>query len=117
MTDEPNDPGPNKQNRLLPLIGIEHAVVADLLLGVGIVLLTNAHTNAGPDVTHVARSLGIDPSSNGIQGLTDSAKQLTPDKLRFYGIVAIGYGLLEAAEGYGLIRRSPTSLACQRSPC
>lgn len=105
MADESNRQNSEKQNRLLPWIGIEHAIVAAILLAVGIVLVANAHTNLGSDITHLARRLGIDPSSNGIQGLTGKAKKLTPDKLRIYGVVAIGYGVLEGAEGYGLIRR------------
>jgi uncharacterized membrane protein (DUF2068 family) len=94
-----------EQSRLLPWIGGEHVVVAVILLTVGITLVTEAHTNVGNDITRLARRLGLDPSSNGIHGLLSSAKTLTPDKLRFYGIVAIAYGLLEGSEGYGLIRR------------
>jgi uncharacterized membrane protein (DUF2068 family) len=105
MHEDRHDDGEKKQNRLLPLIGVEHVVVALILLTVGVTLATNAHTNVGNDVTHLARRFGLDPSSNGIRGLTSSAKKLTPDKLRFYGIAAVGFGLLEGIEGYGLIPR------------
>lgn len=93
------------QSRLLPLIGGEHVIVAVVLLTLGITLVTKAHTNVGDDITRLAQRFGLDPSSNGIQRLTSSARKLTANKLRVYGIVAIGYGLLEGAEGYGLIRR------------
>ncbi len=93
------------QDRLLPLIAAERALRAIVLITVGVVLVSHVHTDWGKAVTNTARHLGFDPSRNGIQRLSGRAQALTPHKLMVYGLIALGYGALEAAEGYGLFRR------------
>lgn len=105
MKSKSNSQGSKKKNRLLPLIGIEHVIVGLILLGVGVVLLFNADANVGKDITSLAKTLGIDPASNGVQGLLGSAKKVTSSKLVFYGIVSAAFGLLQVSEGTGLILR------------
>ncbi len=90
---------------LLPWIAAERAVRALLLLALGIVLITHAQANWGHVVAHVARSLGLDPASNGIHRLIIDAHRLSPRRVEVYGAVAIGYAVLEGAEAWGLWRR------------
>lgn len=99
-----NRPG-NSEGRLLPWIAAERVLRALVLMTVGIVLVTHTHTDWGRAIADMARALGLDPSRNGIRRITTDAHNLSSHKLLIYGIVALGYGALEAAEGYGLLRR------------
>ena len=91
--------------RLLPWIAAERTLRAVVLIALGTVLVTHTHTDWGRPIADVARALGLDPSRNGIRRITTAADQLSAHKLLIYGIVALGYGALEAVEGYGLLRR------------
>ena len=95
----------SRADRLLPWIAAERTARALLLIGVGIVLLANLHHDYGGSVRHVARSFGLDPTRGGIQRLAAKAGALRPRKVVEYGAIALGYGALELAEGYGLWRR------------
>jgi uncharacterized membrane protein (DUF2068 family) len=70
-----------------------------------VALLTHTHTHWGGWLNHLARSLGFDPGDNALGRLTGKLNRLTPGKIRLYGLIALGYGSLEAAEAYGLWRR------------
>src|SRR5437763_5482523 len=65
----------------------------------------HTHTDWGRAIADMAKALGLDPSRNGIRRITTDAHQLSAHKLLISGIVAVGYGALEAIEGYGLLRR------------
>ncbi len=54
---------------------------------------------------HLARSLGFDPGNNTLGQIAGKLNHLTPGKIRTYGLIAVGYGALEAVEAYGLWRR------------
>lgn len=95
----------SSEGRLLPWIAAERALRAVLLLAIGAVLVTHTHTDWGRAIADIARTLGLDPSRNGIRRITTAAHQLSAHKLLIYGIVALGYGALEAVEAYGLLRR------------
>jgi uncharacterized membrane protein (DUF2068 family) len=95
------------EGRVLPWIAAERAVRAVVLIAVGIVLVTHTHTDWGGVIGDLAKALGLDPSRNAIRRITTDAHQLSAHKLLIYGIVALGYGALEALEGYGLLRRRP----------
>jgi uncharacterized membrane protein (DUF2068 family) len=94
-----------ERSRLLPWIAAERAIGAIILVSVGVIFVTHQSTNWGQDIAHLARHLGFDPSSNGIQSLVGQARKVTPSQLRLYGIAAICFGLVEGAEGYGLFRQ------------
>jgi uncharacterized membrane protein (DUF2068 family) len=104
MTENP-DGSAERGARLLPWIAAERAVRGVLLLLVGLVLVTHTNTDYGRDISRLAQHLGFDPASNGIRRLSGAAERLTPAKIRFYGVVAIAYGLLEGVESYGLFHR------------
>jgi uncharacterized membrane protein (DUF2068 family) len=93
------------EGRLLPFIAAERTLRAVVLIALGVVLVTHIHTDWGRPIADVARALGLDPSRNGIRRVTTAAHELSAHKLLIYGIVALGYGALEAVEGYGLLRR------------
>src|SRR4051812_6017335 len=90
---------------LLPWIAAERAFRGLVLVAIGIVLISHAQSDWGRVIGDVVRKLGLDPSRNGIRRVVSEAHALSPRKLVAYGIVAIGYGLLEGVEGWGLFRR------------
>ena len=94
-----------KPDRLIKAIALERGFRAIVLVSIGIVLMTHAHTDWGHTINVVARQLGFDPSRNGIQQLIDKVEAISPTKYFFFGVVAVGYGILEGVEGYGLWRR------------
>ena len=94
-----------KGDRLLPWIAAERAFRAIVLLVVGIVLVTHPHANWSSDISELARKLGLDPKANWVQRLLKDAAKINSSRDVLFGIVAIGYGILEAAEAYGLWRR------------
>jgi uncharacterized membrane protein (DUF2068 family) len=93
------------EGRLLPWIAAERTLRAVVLIALGAVLVTHTHTDWGRPIADAARALGLDPSHNGIRRITTAAHQLSAHKLLIYGTVALAYGVLEAVEGYGLLRR------------
>jgi uncharacterized membrane protein (DUF2068 family) len=90
---------------LLPWIAAERAVRVVVLLAVGVVLVSNAHREWGDSILGAARHFGFDPSENGIRRVAEKANMLSPKKLVAFGIIGIGYGVLDGAEAYGLYRR------------
>lgn len=92
-------------DRLLPWIAAERSVRAVGLVAIGIVLITHPHADWGRTITNLARHVGLDPSTNGIQRLINKVRAISPNKYTVFGIIAIGYGILEGVEGYGLFRR------------
>ena len=105
-TEGAHSPGlSGNPDRLLPWIAAERTVRAVLLIAIGVALLTHTHTHWGGWFSHLARSLGFDPGDNTLGRITGELNRLTPSKIRLYGLIALGYGALEAAEGYGLWRR------------
>ena len=105
MSSLTSDGSTSSGGRLLPWIAAERMLRALVLITVGIVLVTHTHTDWGRAIADMAKALGLDPSRNGIRRITTDAHQLSAHKLLIYGIVAVGYGALEAIEGYGLLRR------------
>jgi uncharacterized membrane protein (DUF2068 family) len=98
-------PSGGHPDRLLRLIAVERLFRAVVLVAIGIVLVTHAHTDWGQTINNVARDLGFDPSRNGIQKLIDKVRAISPNRYVVFGVVAVGYGILEGVEGYGLWRR------------
>ncbi len=94
-----------RADRLLPWIAAERSLRAIVLVAVGIVLLTHPHTDWGKAISDGARSLGLNPSDNGIERIIAKVRAISPNQYAVFGVVAIAYGALEAAESYGLWRR------------
>jgi len=101
---DPKDEGA-RHDRLLPWIAAERSTRAAVLVGIGLVLITHPHTNWGQTISDLARHLGFDPSHNGIEKIIAKVQAISPHKYEIFGGVAVAYGILEGAEGYGLWRR------------
>ena len=95
----------SRRDRLLPWIAAERGVRALFLLGLGVVLLTHPDTNWALEVKHLARSWGLDPSGNVVRKIIDTVRKIPARENVVFGVIALGYGALEAAESYGLARR------------
>lgn len=93
------------QSRLLPVLAVERTLRAVLLIGVGLILLTHAHTDWTDLARRFAEQLGLDPSRNETGGLISRLAGFGPRQAQRDGAIAIAYGALEAVEGYGLLRR------------
>ena len=93
------------QSRLLPVLAAERLFRAALLIGVGVILLTHVHADWVSLARGYAARAGLDPSRNETGRLISSLARFGPRQVRQGGEIAIGYGLLEAVEGYGLLRR------------
>jgi uncharacterized membrane protein (DUF2068 family) len=101
---QPLDP-PARRDRFLPWIAAERSFRALVLLTVGIVLVTHPHARWAEDVTHLAEHLGLDPRDNGIHRIIERLRRITTHEDIVFGVAALAYGALEAAEAYGLWRR------------
>ncbi len=97
--------GDQDQSRLLPVLAVERALRAVLLIGVGLILLTHTHTDWAEPARRFAEQIGLDPSRNETGRLVSRLAGLGPRQTQRFGSISIGYGLLEAVEGYGLFRR------------
>lgn len=99
--------GAQDQGRLLPVLAVERVLRAALLVGVGMILLTHAHSDWVDLARRFAEQVGLDPSRNETGRLISKLGGFGPRQVQRDGAIAIGYGLLEAVEGYGLLRRRP----------
>ncbi len=99
--------GAQDQGRLLPVLAVERMLRAVLLVGVGLILLTHVHTDWADLVRRFAEQVGLDPSRNETGRLISRLAGSAPRHAQRDGAIAIGYGVLEAGEGYGLLRRRP----------
>jgi len=90
--------------RLLPWIAAERTLRAIVLLLVGIALIADPDHNWGKTVANFARDFGLNPNSNGIEKIINKLHGISSHRYAVYGIIALAYGALEAAEGYGLWR-------------
>lgn len=97
--------GAQDQSRLLPVLAVERILRAALLVGVGLILLTHAHTDWTDLARRFAEQVGLDPSRNETGRLISRLAGFGPRQMHRDATIAIGYGVLEAVEGYGLARR------------
>ena len=97
--------GGQDRSRLLPVLAGERLFRAVLLVGVGLILLTHAHADWADLARRLIGQLGLDPSRNEIGRLISGLAGLGPRQVQRDGAIALGYGTLEAVEGYGLLRR------------
>jgi uncharacterized membrane protein (DUF2068 family) len=94
-----------QQSRLLPVLAVERLIRAVLLIGVGLILLTHMHTDWADVARGFVARVGLDPSRNETGRLISHLAGWGPRQAQRDGAIAIGYGVLEAVEGYGLLRR------------
>lgn len=94
-------------SRLLPVIAVERVLRAVLLIGIGLILLTHTHTDWADLARRFAERVGLDPARNETGRLVSRLSGFAPGRAQRYGAIALGYGALEAVEGYGLLRHRP----------
>ena len=92
-------------SRLLPVLAVERVLRAVVLAGVGVILLTHTHTDWTDLARRFAEQVGLDPSRNETGRLISRLGGFGSRQAQRDGMIAVGYGLLEAVEGYGLFRR------------
>lgn len=97
--------GAADQSWLLPVLAVERVLRAVLLVGVGLILLTHAHTDWADLARRFAEQVGLDPSHNETGRVISRLAGFGPRQMHRDAAIAIGYGTLEAVEGYGLARR------------
>jgi len=97
--------GTQDPSRLLPILAVERTLRAVILVGVGLILLTHAHTDWTDLARRFAEQVGLDPSRNQTGRLISRLAGFAPRQAQRDGAIAIAYGVLEAVEGYGLLRR------------
>jgi uncharacterized membrane protein (DUF2068 family) len=93
------------RSRLLPVLAVERVIRAVLLIGVGLLLLTHTHADWADVARGFVGRVGLDPSRNETGRLISHLAGLGPRQVQRDGAIAIGYGMMEAVEGYGLLRR------------
>ncbi len=96
---------PARRDRLLPWIAAERGVRAIVLVAVGVVLVTHPHADWASEVSRLAQRSGLDPKDNWIQRLINDVRKINTNQDVVFGVIALAYGALEAAESYGLWRR------------
>jgi uncharacterized membrane protein (DUF2068 family) len=105
MTAMNATPAPVRRDRLLPWIAAERSFRAVLLVVVGAVLVSHPHANWASEIIHLAQRLGLNPNDNWIERVVSDVRRLHGSEDVFFGVIALAYGVLEAAEAYGLWRR------------
>src|SRR5438270_12391046 len=88
------------KSRLLPVLAVERALRAVLLVGVGLILVTHTHTDWTDLARRFAEQVGLDPSRNETGRLISRLSGFGSRQVQRDGVIALGYGLLEAVEGY-----------------
>ncbi|MBV8982351.1 MAG: DUF2127 domain-containing protein, partial [Acidimicrobiia bacterium] len=95
----------DRQRFVLRLIAAERFLRAAFLVAVGIVLMTHVHTDWGRMLRDEATRWGLHPSQGALGRALRRVSALRPATVGAYGAVAVGYGVLEGVEGYGLWRQ------------
>ncbi|HEY1458357.1 MAG TPA: DUF2127 domain-containing protein [Solirubrobacteraceae bacterium] len=89
----------------MPWIAAERSVRTVFLFVLGIVLVTHPHTDWAGEITHLAHQWGLDPSRNVMHKIINAVRKIHSSQNVVFGVIALGYGVLEGAEAYGLWRR------------
>jgi uncharacterized membrane protein (DUF2068 family) len=95
---------PAGSRRLLKLIALERLVRGVLLLVAGGYLVTHLGSNFGRTVEHLMRDVELDPRRPFLHRIVERLHRLHAGTVLVTGIAAIGYGVLELVEGWGLWR-------------
>ena len=91
-----------RSRRILRLIALERTVRSLLLLAAGVYLLTYLKSDFGRIADQFMRALELDPRRPFLHRIVVRLHRLHVRTVLVSGIAALGYGLLELAEGVGL---------------
>jgi uncharacterized membrane protein (DUF2068 family) len=89
-------------NRLVRLIALFKLLKAILLIAVGMSALHLIHQDVASVVEHWVKVLGLDPGNRYIDKALQKAANLTPDRIKSFGVVSFVYAGLFLTEGTGL---------------
>ena len=93
---------PSRTRLVLRLIAIERSLRGVLLLAAGVYLLFHLSTDFGQLAERIIRSIDVDPRQHFLHRIVTRLHRLRAHQLRIAGLVSLGYGVLELAEGVGL---------------
>jgi uncharacterized membrane protein (DUF2068 family) len=89
-------------NRLIRLIALFKLLKAALLIAVGMSALHLLHKDVASVAEHWVRMLSLDPGNRYVDKALEKVADLTPQKIRNFGIVSFIYAGLFLTEGIGL---------------
>jgi uncharacterized membrane protein (DUF2068 family) len=90
------------QTGLIRLIAVFKLLKAASLLIVGFGILKLMHTDVATQLEHWIAMLGFDPGSRIMSRVLQKATNVSPDKIREFGVVSFIYAGLFLTEGIGL---------------
>lgn len=89
-------------NRLIRLIALFKLLKAALLIAVGMSALHLLHKDVASVAEHWVAMFGLDPGNRYVDKALEKVADLTPQKIRNFGIVSFIYAGLFLTEGIGL---------------
>jgi uncharacterized membrane protein (DUF2068 family) len=89
-------------NMLIRVIALFKLLKAALLIAVGMSALHLLHKDVASVAEHWVRMLGLDPGNRYVDKALEKVADLTPQKIRNFGIVSFIYAGLFLTEGIGL---------------
>jgi len=89
-------------NMLIRVIALFKLLKAGLLIAVGMSALHLLHKDVSSVAEHWVRVLGLDPGNRYVDKALQKVADLTPQKIRNFGIVSFIYAGLFLTEGIGL---------------
>lgn len=87
---------------MIRLIAAERSVRGLFLIGAGIYLLLHLGSDFGRVADHLMRRIELDPRRPFLHRIVAYLHGLHARELRIFGLLAVGYGVLELVEGVGL---------------
>src|SRR5580658_3409805 len=92
----------SSDNRLIRLIAFFKLLKSALLIAVGMSALRLLHKDIASVLEHWVRMLGLDPGNRYVDRALQKFGNLTPNKIKSFGVVSFIYAGLFLTEGIGL---------------
>jgi uncharacterized membrane protein (DUF2068 family) len=89
-------------NRLIRLIALFKLFKAAILIAVGLSALHLLHKDVASVLEHWVAKFGLDPGNRYVARALQKSVNLTPDKIKRFGVVSFIYAGLFLTEGIGL---------------
>src|SRR6202051_1833530 len=89
-------------NRLVRVIAVFKLLKAVLLIAVGLSALHLLHKDVANIAEHWVKMLGLDPGNRYVGRALEKSGNLTPNKIKSFGLVSFIYAGLFLTEGIGL---------------
>jgi uncharacterized membrane protein (DUF2068 family) len=92
----------SSDNRLIRLIAFFKLLKSALLIAVGMSALRLLHKDMASILEHSVTMLGLDPGNRYVDRALQKFGNLTPSKIKSFGVVSFIYAALFLTEGIGL---------------